>query len=70
MRKKTPLQLRFMALGKCQKDLIPELKKRGEHVTEFSLSHLLDVECDDNKARTVKALTDEIVTAWEIETEG
>lgn len=65
------IKSRIYALGKKLNDLIPELRKRGiSNVSPSEISHAISGNLQSPKAQDIVAYSNEIVTAWEKETEG
>ena len=61
---------RLKVLGKNTDDLIPILRERGINVTAAEIKTALSGESQSPKAQDIVSYSNEIVTAWEIETEG
>jgi len=65
------IKSRIYALGKKVNDLIPALKEKYGIVTNPSeISNSLSGNLQSPKAQDIVSYSNEIVTAWEIETEG
>ena len=65
------IKSRIYALGKKVNDLIPALKEKYGIVTNPSeISNSLSGNLQSPKAKDIVSYSNEIVTAWEIETEG
>ena len=65
------IKSRIYALGKKVNDLIPALKEKYGIVTNPSeISNSLSGNLQSPKAQDIVLYSNEIVTAWEIETEG
>ena len=65
------IKSRIYALGKKVNDLIPTLKEKYGIVTNPSeISNSLSGNLQSPKAQDIVSYSNEIVTAWEIETEG
>ena len=65
------IKSRIYALGKKVNDLIPALKENyGITTNPSEISNSLSGNLQSPKASEIVRASDEIVTAWEIETEG
>ena len=65
------IKSRMYALGKKVNDLIPALKEKyGITTNPSEISNSLSGNLQSPKAQDIVLYSNEIVTAWEIETEG
>lgn len=61
------IKARVIALGRYQRELIPELRKRGIVTNVSQLSHALRGDLHGQKADDIISAANEIVTEWERE---
>jgi len=59
------IKIRLIKLGKKQKDLIPELEKRGIKCTPAELSNAINDVDRTPKASRIVELANKIVSEWE-----
>jgi len=60
------IKIRLIKLGKKQKDLIPELEKRGIKATPSEISNAINNVDVGPKANRIVELSNEIIKEWEV----
>lgn len=59
------IKVALISLGKKQKELIPELYKRGITTAPCELSQALNTEYSPPKWKKIRELSEEIIHEWE-----